>query len=88
MERFEFNCILTRYQVIENQNNRDDNMTRLADVIGDTLELVLSSEILDKSKNQGEILARIAQQITECAYFIREYALDAKFGTILFHYKF
>ena len=43
----------------------------LAQIMNDTLDLVIKSETLQKLKSQ--IILRMVQQTTECGWFIRDY---------------
>ena len=66
-------------QTILAQVNRDNGVIRLASIMDDALSFVEEAEPIKKIESQGRIIGLIAQQTTECGYFIRDYAMNKSF---------
>ena len=64
------------------QKERDDNICRLLETMSDGYAFVLEAKPVEEMESHKPILASIAQQTVECAYFIREYAANQNFGTL------
>lgn len=71
-------------QIIINQMNLDTKIQHLVETISNFFEFVHEAAPLDLSaiNSQKDILACMAKQITECAYFIRDYAKNKNFCTL------
>jgi hypothetical protein len=63
--------------------NLDASINRLVEVMDNVFGFVHEATALDLSagSSQKEILASMAKQTTECAYFIRDYAKNKSFCT-------
>jgi uncharacterized protein Yka (UPF0111/DUF47 family) len=59
--------------------DRDDSIVRLVETMDDVYSFVKETEPMKKIKSFGRIIELIAQQTTECAYFIRDYAIGKDF---------
>jgi hypothetical protein len=70
-------------QIIINQVNLDTSVNRLVEVMDTVFAFVHEATALDLSagSSQKDILASMAKQTTECAYFIRDYAKNKDFCT-------
>jgi hypothetical protein len=66
-------------QTIVAQMDRDDCIVHLLEVIDDVYFFVHEAEPVKKIESHGRIITLMAQQTTECAYFIRDYAMDKSF---------
>ena len=66
-------------QTVLAQVDRDSAIVRLVGIIDDVLSFVKEAEPVKKIKSHGRIIALMAQQTTECAYFIRDYATNKSF---------
>ena len=66
-------------QAILAQVDRDSGIARLVSIMDDVFSFVKEAEPMKKIEAQGRIIALIAQQTTECAYFIRDYATNKSF---------
>ena len=66
-------------QTIVSQMDRDDCIVHLLEVIDDVYFFVHEAEPVKKIESHGRIIMLMAQQTTECAYFIRDYAMDKSF---------
>lgn len=66
-------------QVLVDQKNRDDRMVRLASTMGDVFSFVEEAEPLKKIKAHIKTITLLIQQVTECGYFITEYARQKNF---------
>ncbi|KIM90604.1 hypothetical protein PILCRDRAFT_1868 [Piloderma croceum F 1598] len=74
-----WNILSASYKIIVAQTDRDDCITRLVEVMDDIYLFVQEAEPVKKIKSHGRIVALMAQQTTECAYFIRDYATNKNF---------
>jgi hypothetical protein len=54
--------------------DRDNKIEDLVGTMNDMYAFMIEAKSLDKIKSHANILAAIAKQTTECAYFIQEYA--------------
>ena len=66
-------------QVLVNQQNRDDRAIRLAGTMSDVFSFVEDSEPLKAVEAHKGPIKLLLQQITECGYFIAEYAKQNNF---------
>ena len=66
-------------QTILAQVDRDDCIIYLLEVMDDVYSFVKEAEPAKRIGSQGRIVAVMAQQTTECAYFIRDYAMNKSF---------
>jgi hypothetical protein len=66
-------------QTILAQVDRDNGIVHLAEIMDDILSFVKEAEPVKKIESHGRIIALMAQQTTECAYFIRDYATNKSF---------
>lgn len=68
-------------QVISEQNALDANVTELVDAMHQSCDFVESADDLRRqSERQNLAVIRILLQVTQCAYFVREYCRDERFG--------
>lgn len=63
------------FKSVLDQIDRDDRIHGLVEVIDDICTFVKDADEVKNMKAHGKILAMMAQQTTECAYFIRDYAV-------------
>ncbi|KAG9313821.1 hypothetical protein JVU11DRAFT_4586 [Chiua virens] len=66
-------------QVLVNQKYRDDRIIRLAGTMSDVFTFVHDAEPLKKIESHIKTMALLIQQVTECGYFIAEYAKQERF---------
>jgi hypothetical protein len=66
-------------QAILTQVDRDSRIVRLVSIMDDAFSFVKEAEPMKKIEAHGQIIALIAQQTSECAYFIRDYATNKDF---------
>ena len=66
---------LSSLQNILVQIDRDDSIVRLVETMDDVYSFVEEADPLKKIESLTRIIELIAQQTTECAYFIRDYAM-------------
>ncbi|KAI0311907.1 hypothetical protein OF83DRAFT_1068066, partial [Amylostereum chailletii] len=71
-------------KALSDQNKRDEKIKALLLIIDDAYSFVNQAAPLEDwtdtiNKYQRKILADIAKQTTDCAYFIRDYAKDQNF---------
>ena len=66
-------------QVLVNQQNRDDRVIRLAGTMSDVFSFVEDAEPLKAIEAHKEPIKLLIQQVTECGYFIAEYAKKTNF---------
>ncbi|KAG6382047.1 hypothetical protein JVT61DRAFT_683 [Boletus reticuloceps] len=66
-------------QVLVNQKNRDDKIIRLAGMTSDVFTFVEDAEPLKVIKAHMKTITLLIQQVTECGYFITEYAKQKNF---------
>ncbi|KAF8549975.1 WD40 repeat-like protein, partial [Imleria badia] len=66
-------------QVLVNQKNRDDQIMRLAGTMSDVFAFVHDAEPLKAIKAHIKTITLLIQQVTECGYFITEYAKQKNF---------
>lgn len=68
-------------QVIQEQNALDEKVKALVDAMHRSCDFVESADDLRRrSERQNLTIIRILQQVTQCAYFVREYCRDERFG--------
>ena len=63
-------------QSILAQVDRDSNIVRLVEIMDDVFSFVKEAEPIKKIESHGSIIELMSQQATECAYFIRDYAMN------------
>ena len=63
-------------QIILAQVDRDSCIVRLVEIMDDVFSFVKEAEPIKKIKSHGQIIELMSQQATECAYFIRDYAIN------------
>ncbi|KAH0834198.1 hypothetical protein J3R83DRAFT_11510 [Lanmaoa asiatica] len=83
--------LITRFvptQVLVNQQNRDDRVIRLAGSMSDVFTFVENADPLKAVKAHRESIKILIQQVTECGYFIAEYAKQNNFWTRTAKYTF
>ena len=66
-------------QALVNQQNRDDRVIRLAGTMNDVFSFVEDAEALKAIEAHREPIKLLIQQVTECGYFIAEYAQQINF---------
>ena len=71
------------------QVDRDSCIVRLVEIMDDVFSFVKEAEPIKKIESHGRIIELMAQQTTECAYFIRDYATNESFcrSTSTLHIK-
>jgi hypothetical protein len=62
------------------QRDRDNAVNHLLEVMADVYAFVLEADSVKEIKSHERILAVMVRQTTECAYFIREYAMNKSFS--------
>ena len=67
------------FQAFLEQIERDARMQRLLESMNYTYDFVEAADALETIKARPAIIERLAQQTTECAYFIRDYAGQRSF---------
>jgi len=67
------------HKTILAQVDRDNRIVHLVEVIDDVYSFVEEADPIKKIESQHRIVALMAQQTTECAYFIRDYATHKSF---------
>ena len=65
--------------MLVNQKNRDDQIIRLAGTMSDVFTFVRDAEPLKAIKEHIKTITLMIQQVTECGYFITEYAKQKNF---------
>lgn len=63
-------------QTVLAQVNRDSCIIRLVEVMDDVFSFVKEAEPIKKIESHRPIIELMSQQATECAYFIRDYAMN------------
>ncbi|KAK7685647.1 hypothetical protein QCA50_010991 [Cerrena zonata] len=72
------------YDVVKQQRMNDDGLLALVKTMDDTFSFAGDLDDLpNKIKRLESVIARVLQQIAECAFFIREYASRSFTGRIL-----
>ena len=66
-------------QVLVNQQNRDDRVIRLAGTMSNMFSFVEDAEPLKRVEAHKEPIRLLIQQVTECGYFIGDYAKQNSF---------
>jgi hypothetical protein len=61
------------------QADRDNCIVHLVQVMDDVYSFVKEAEPMKKIESHRRIVALMAQQTTECAYFIRDYVMNKSF---------
>ena len=78
------NQLIQCMKIILAQQNRDDRISHLVEVMDDIYYFVHEAEPVNKINSHKDIIAVMIKQTTECAYFIRDYAMDKNFGRLSF----
>ena len=65
--------------MLVNQKNRDDHVIHLAGTMSDVFVFVHDAEPLKAIKAHITTITLLIQQVTECGYFIAEYAKQKNF---------
>ena len=65
--------------MLVNQKNRDEHIVRLAGTMSDVLTFVHDAEPLKAIERHMVAITLLTQQVTECGYFITEYAKQKNF---------
>ena len=63
-------------QTILARVDHDSCIVRLVEIMDDVLSFVKEAEPIKKIKSHGLIIELMSRQATECAYFIRDYAMN------------
>jgi len=58
------------------QVDRDSRIVGLVEIMDDVFSFVKEAEPIKKIESHGRVIELMVQQTTECAYFIREYAMN------------
>jgi len=66
-------------QVLVNQKIRDEQIIRLAVTMSDVFAFVHDAEPLKAIKAHMKTITLLIQQVTECGYFITDYAKQKNF---------
>ena len=66
-------------QTILAQVDRDSSIVSLVEVMDDVFSFVKEAEPVKKIESHGRIIELMVHQTTECAYFIRDYAMNKSF---------
>jgi len=66
-------------QVLIKQKNRDDRIIRLAGMMSDVFIFVHNAKPLKAIERHIETITLLIQQVTECGYFIADYAKENNF---------
>ena len=69
-------CDLNLSQTILSQVDRDSRIIGLVETMDDVFSFVKEAEPIKKIESQGRVIELMVHQTTECAYFIREYAMN------------
>jgi hypothetical protein len=67
-------------QVLVDQKNRDDRVIHLAAMMRDAFDFVNDAEHLKSVEAHKKPITLLIRQVTECGYFIIEYAQRKSFG--------
>ena len=65
--------------MLVNQKRRDDRIIRLAGAMSDVLAFVHDAEPLKAIQEHIKTITLVLQQVTECGYFVTEYAKKEDF---------
>ena len=65
--------------MLVNQQNRDDRVVRLVGTMSNVFSFVEGAEPLKAVEAHKEPIKLLLQQVTECGYFITEYAKQNSF---------
>ena len=68
------------------QKARDEAIDRLVEVMNDVYSFVHEAEALKDIESHKQIVAVITKQTIDCAYFIRDYAINKNFCMSIFIY--
>ncbi|KAH0826236.1 hypothetical protein J3R83DRAFT_5695 [Lanmaoa asiatica] len=74
-------------QVLVNQQNRDDHIIRLAGKMSDVFAFVQDADPLKAVEAHRKTITLLLQQVTECGYFITEYAKQKNFWIQITDYE-
>ena len=73
-------------QVVLAQKARDEAIDHLVDVMNDIYSFVHEAEALRDIQSDKQIVVVMTQQTIDCAYFIRDYAINKNFCMSIFIY--
>jgi len=68
-------------KVVLAQKERDEAINHLVEVMNSVYSFIQEAETLSYIESHRQIVAVIAQQTTDCAYFIRDYTINKNFCT-------
>ena len=63
-------------QTVLAQVDRDSRIVGLVETMDDVFSFVKEAEPIKKFESQGQVIELMVHQTTECAYFIRGYAMN------------
>jgi hypothetical protein len=63
-------------QTILDQVDRDGCIVHLVEIMDDVFSFVKEAEPIKKIRSHAQIIELMSRQATECAYFIRDYAMN------------
>lgn len=70
-------------QSIFAQKARDESVDRLVEIMRDTYAFVHEADSLKKIESQKGVIMLLTQQTIDCGYFIRDYAKNKSFFTLV-----
>ena len=65
-----------------NQENRDERIIRLAGTMNDAFSFVDDVEPMNQIEKHAHTITLLIRQVTECGYFITEYAKQKNFCSL------
>ncbi|KAF9058771.1 hypothetical protein BDP27DRAFT_1342956 [Rhodocollybia butyracea] len=80
-----YSIVSLAYKVVLAQMQRDANILALIDVMDDIYSFVKEAEPLRQIESQQKVMICIAQQTTECGYFVSAYCSDSFFVRTMKH---
>ncbi|KAF9072466.1 hypothetical protein BDP27DRAFT_1320509 [Rhodocollybia butyracea] len=80
-----YSIISVAYKAVLAQMQRDENIIALIDTMDDIYNFVKEAEPLRQIESHKKVMIRIAQQTTECGYFISAYCSDSFFARTIKH---
>ncbi|KAF9058769.1 hypothetical protein BDP27DRAFT_1453783 [Rhodocollybia butyracea] len=72
-----YSIVSLAYKVVLAQMQRDANILALIDIMDDIYSFVMEAEPLRQIESQHKVMICIAQQTTECGYFVSAYCSDS-----------
>ena len=73
-------CSPALVQAFLAQVERDEHMRDLLEAMNNAYAFVTAAESLETLSSRPAVIESLAQQTTECAYFISDYAAQQSFG--------